>query len=494
MGSQDATKEKVMAAISKLESSAETTIESNGVPGLAIAVVYQDVVVYLKGFGVREVGKDDLVDADTVFQLASCSKAIAATIVAAIVQDGKTVTWDTRIADVDPEFRLHDAYPTAELTIRDLFAHRSGLPGDAGNDLENLGFGREEILHRLRYLKPESSFRSAYSYSNFGITEGAVAAAKAAGLAWEDAAEERLYQPLGMTSTSSRYSDFVKRTNRASLHVMSAGKWQGLVKRDPDAQSPAGGVSSSARDLAQWIRLELGNGKFEGKELIKEGAIKETHLPIIMSGHHPITHDAIFYGLGWGIEYGPHGVVWGHAGAFTMGARTLVDLIPSQQLGIVVLSNAFPTGVPEGLANDFFDIVFDGKPSRDWTTDWNKYFDSLVWPAREALVAKYGTLPVSRSPALPSSAYAGTYINNYLGTVQVIEEGGRLTLRLGPDGKKNYSLKHFDRDIFTYTPVPETPDVPMPLAFTIGPDEKASVLTLEAMNGMGQGVLTRVMD
>src|SRR5262245_29257825 len=134
MGVQDATTEKVMAAISKLESLAETTIESHGVPGLAIAVVYEDVVVYLKGFGVREVGKDDLVDADTVFQLASCSKPIAATIVAAIVQDGKTVTWDTRIADVDPEFRLHDVYPTAELTIRDLFAHRSGLHGDAGND------------------------------------------------------------------------------------------------------------------------------------------------------------------------------------------------------------------------------------------------------------------------------------------------------------------------------------------------------------------------
>jgi CubicO group peptidase (beta-lactamase class C family) len=245
MGSQDATKEKVMAAISKLESSAETTIESNGVPGLAIAVVYQDVVVYLKGFGVREVGKDDLVDADTVFQLASCSKAIAATIVAAIVQDGKTVTWDTRIADVDPEFRLHDAYPTAELTIRDLFAHRSGLPGDAGNDLENLGFGREEILHRLRYLKPESSFRSAYSYSNFGITEGAVAAAKAAGLAWEDAAEERLYKPLGMTSTSSRYSDF-RQTNEP-----------GFASRDERGQMARISQARSGRSVAgRWRELK----------------------------------------------------------------------------------------------------------------------------------------------------------------------------------------------------------------------------------------------
>jgi hypothetical protein len=242
------------------------------------------------------------------------------------------------------------------------------------------------------------------------------------------------------------------------------------------------------------MRLELGNGKFEGEDLIDKGAIKETHLPIIMSGHHPITHDAGFYGLGWTIEYGPHGVVWGHAGAFSTGARTLVNLIPSQQLGIVVLSNAFPTGVPEGLVNDFFDIVFDGKPSRDWTTDWNKIFDSLFGRAAEAAVARYGTPPVSRSPALPLSAYAGTYINDYLGRIQVIEAGGGLTLRLGPDGKKNFSLKHFDRDIFTFTAVPEMPDVPSPLAFTIGPDKKASVLTIEDLNGLGQGVLRRVMS
>ena len=147
-----------------------------------------------------------------------------------------------------PGFRLAEAYPTAHVTIGDLFAHRSGLSGNAGNDLEALGFGRDEILRRLRYLKPASSFRSTYAYSNFGLTQGAVAAAKAAGLSWEDAAEAKLYRRLGMASTSSRHSDFLARNNRASLHVRIDGRWTALARRDPDGQSPAGGASSTARD------------------------------------------------------------------------------------------------------------------------------------------------------------------------------------------------------------------------------------------------------
>jgi CubicO group peptidase (beta-lactamase class C family) len=249
---EHATKERVMAALPALESIARHMVDEDQVPGLSI-VVYRDEGVYLKGFGVREAGTGEAVDADTVFQLASLSKPVASTVVAALVHD-EAVSWDSSIADIDPTFQLSEAYPTARVTIRDLFAHRSGLPGNAGNELELLGYDRDTILHRLRLVKPESSFRSKHSYSNFGLTEGAVAAAKAAGMSWENASEAKLYKPLGMSSTSSRYQDFLSRSNRASLHAMIDGKWQAAVKRDPDPQSPAGGVSSSARDLAQWLR------------------------------------------------------------------------------------------------------------------------------------------------------------------------------------------------------------------------------------------------
>jgi CubicO group peptidase (beta-lactamase class C family) len=165
---------------------------------------------------------------------------------------------------------MFDPWVTREITIREMYAHRSGLPEHAGDLLEDLGYTRLEILFRLRYQHPGSSFRSHYAYTNFGMTEGAVAAAKAYGLEWEEASKQKLYNPLGMNSTSSRYADFMARRNKALGHVPVNGKWLQKFKRDPDAQSPTGGVSSSVNDLAKWMRLQLANGKFDGKQIVDE--------------------------------------------------------------------------------------------------------------------------------------------------------------------------------------------------------------------------------
>lgn len=492
-GAQTATMEKVKAALPKLDAFVDELIAYDAVPGVAVAVVFDDQVVYLKGFGIREAGKPDTVDADTVFQVASFSKPISSTVVAAIVSGG-TASWDSRIADIDPQFQLYDAYPSEQVTVRDLFAHRSGLPGNAGNDLEAIGYDRDTILHRLRLVPPSSSFRAGYSYSNFGLTEGAVAAAKTIGKPWEDSAEDLLYKPLGMTSTSSRYADFLSRTNRATLHVWYQGKWQALAKRMPDAQAPAGGVSSNVRDLAQWMRLELGNGKYDGMQLIAPEAIKETHLPVIARGTNPITGTPGFYALGWNIDYGRYGVVWGHAGAFSNGARTLVSLLPDEHLGIVVLANAFPTGAPEAVADTFFDFVFNGAPSRDWLSEWNKLYAALFRPATEAAKSTFGTPPASPSPALPMSAYVGEYGNDYIGRATVAEEAGGLIVKLGPNGEKSLPLKHFDRDLFVYYPSEEMPDVPSAVSFEIGPDEHAAKVTFDDLNDEGLGVLTRIAE
>lgn len=490
---EHATKDKVMAALPALEKIAQRIVDGDAVPGLSIAIIYQDEVVYLKGFGVREEGRGEKVDADTVFQLASFSKPMASTVAAAIVSEGMA-SWDSRIADLDPSFQLYEAYPTAQVTVRDLFSHRSGLPGGAGNELEELGYERDTILQRLRQVKPSSSFRSGYSYSNFGLTAGAVAVAKAAGMSWEDAAEAKLYKPLGMSSTSSRYADFLTRTNRATLHTQLDGKWQALAKRDPDPQSPAGGVSSNARDLTQWMRLQLGNGKYNGKQLIKEEAIGPTHVPLMPLGKNPVTGTPVFYGLGWNVDYGHYGEVWGHAGAFSVGARTVVSLLPSEGLGIVVLSNAFPTGVPDGLANAFFDLVMTGKADHDWVADWDQIYAGLFGPVVEAAVTRYGTPPASPLPALPLSAYAGTYANPYIGRAVVAEKDGALEIRLGPEGKAVFQLSHFDRDLFTYRPYAEMPTMPFVMSFAIGPDEKATQVTIDDLNELGLGVLKRTGD
>lgn len=486
----EATLEKVEAAVPRIEAMAQKIVADGEVPGLAIGIVFEDKVVYLGGFGVREAGKPAAVDADTVFQLASFSKPIAATIVAALVSDG-ALTWDSRIADLDPLFELDEAYPSAEVTVRDLFAHRSGLPGGAGNELEAIGFDRTEILHRLRFVPLANSFRSAYSYSNFGITAGAVAAAAGAGYAWEEAAEEKLYQPLGMAATTSRHDEFLTRTNRAALHIREGDAWAAKVTRDPDAQSPAGGVTSNVRDLVKWLSLEINAGAYGGKQVIAAEALAATHDPIINRGPNPVTGGPAFYGLGWNVDFGPHGMVWSHAGAFSVGARTMVSILPDEKLGIVVLSNAFPTGVPEAIADAFFDDVLDGAPSRDWVATWNGIYDRFFGPATiAAMSAAFATAPAAPAPALPLSAYVGTYANRYVGVATVSEAGGSLVLALGPDGAKTYPLRHFDRDTFVYVFSPELPELMSSAVFAIGPDQKAATLVLDDF-GAGDAVLPR---
>jgi CubicO group peptidase (beta-lactamase class C family) len=483
------TLEQVNQAVQETRKLCENQIAEAAVPGLAIAVVFQDQVVCAAGFGVRDVNTQEPVNADTVFQLASLSKPVGSTVVAKLVGEGK-ISWDSRISDLDPDFAMHDPWVTHEITIRDFYAHRSGLPDHAGDLLEDLGCTREEILHRLRYQKPDSSFRSRYAYTNFGITEAAVAAAKAYNMTWEDVSAQKLYRPLGMNSTSSRYADFVARTNKALGHVQVNGEWVQKYKRDPDPESPAGGVSSSVNDLARWMRLQLANGEFEGRPIVDEKPLSATHSPQILTGFNPLNGLPTFYGLGWNVSYDGEGRLrLQHSGAFALGAATAVLLVPSERLGVVVLTNAYPIGVAEGVAFTFTDIALYGKATQDWLALFKKLFSN---PAALGvfLGTDYSKLPGSPSPALPMSAYVGTYTNDFFGDIQIIEEGNGLAIVEGPR-KLAFPLKHYDRDLFTYQTEGENAVGTTGVAFTVGADGKATTVVVENLNLRGEGMFKR---
>ncbi len=486
---------KVESAVGELEKLAQGPVDAGQVPGLAIAVVYKDEVIYLQGFGVRATAPDrtgpEPVDADTVFQLASMSKPLAATTVAALVSEG-VVTWDDRVIDHDPGFQMYDPWVTHAVTIRDLFSHRSGLPGSAGNDIEEIGYDRAGILARLRLLPPAGSFRAQHIYSNFGLTAGAVAAARAAGLAWEDAAAVKLYRPLGMASTSSRYADYAAAANRALLHTRLAGKWAPQFTRRPDAQSPAGGASSTARDLAQWLRLLLNKGAYGGRQLIAAEALAEMYVPQINRGRDMVTGVPAFYGLGWSVDYAPDGRIYAaHAGAFSNGARTYVRLLPEEDLGIVVLANAFPTGVPDGLADTFFDLVLRGEPARDLARFWNDAYDAACGRLRRRIrpVCKPPCRPFARR--WPLEAYAGTYHNDYVGDVEIAVRDAGLVLLVGPD-RVAFPLHHWNRDTFLYTSSPDVPEALSSVRFTIGADGTADGVAIDTYAPNGQGDFVRV--
>lgn len=471
-------------AVEELDRLAEDLFASSGVPGMAVAVVHGGKVVYSKGFGVRNVVTKERVDPDTVFQLASLSKPVGATVVARRIAAGG-VEWDTPVHRLLPSFTLADPYVTEHVTIGDLYAHRSGLPDHAGDLLEDLGYDRDQILDRLRLL-PLGPFRNSYEYTNFGLTAAAVAVAAAAGTEWETLSQQTIYGPLGMKSTSSRYADFASRANRAEGHVLVDGKYEPAnPQRQPDAQSPAGGVSSSVADMAAWMTMVLADGSAGGSILVPPEDLLPAVSPQAVSAP-PKTPDARagFYGFGFNVGDSASGrVVLGHSGAFGLGAATAFTLIPSADVGIITLTNAAPIGVPETLNAEFADLVQFGKAQQDWRTLYREAFQPLGAPAG-ALAGKQP--PAKPAPARPPASYAGTYDNAYYGPATISATDQSLTLTLGPNNM-TFPLKHWDGDIFVFTPPGENANRGSISQATFDGDR----LTLEYYDTEHLGVFTR---
>ncbi|WP_043646069.1 serine hydrolase [Nocardia thailandica] len=473
----------VADAVGQLDGLVRSLMDQTHIPGMAVAVVHDGKPVYAKGFGVRRAGGDEKVDTGTVFQLASVSKSLAATVVAHEVGAG-TVGWETPVVQKLPSFALADPYVTANVTIGDLFSHRSGLPEHAGDRLEDLGYDRAQVLDKLRQ-EPLDPFRISYHYTNFGLTAAAEAVATAAGVPWETLSEQVLYGPLGMTSTSSRFADFESRADRAEPHVLVDGRWEPRYVRDADAQSPAGGASSSIDDMARWLALMLDGGRFPGGVIAPEEALTPAiTTQVISNPAQAPTARSGGYGFGFNVSSSSAGrTAYSHSGAFTLGAATTFHVIPSANVGIVVLTNAAPIGVPEILAAEFADLVQFGSIQQDWRALFKPVFASLSAPEGE-LVGKQP--PANPAPAQPLPAYAGTYANNYWGPATITEEGGALVLVLGPKGMR-YPLRHWDGDTFVFDLQSEN----APPGTISRADFAGNTVRLEYFDQNGLGTFTR---
>jgi CubicO group peptidase (beta-lactamase class C family) len=476
-------------AVGELDNLAASILKRSGIPGMAIAVVRDGRTVYAKGFGVRKVGAPEMVNADTVFQIASLSKPVTGTIVARQVQAG-VVAWDTRVVQHLPWFRLKDPWVTTHVTIGDLLSHRSGLPDHGGDALEDLGFNRRQVLDRLRML-PLAPFRISYAYTNFGFTSGAEATAVASGKDWATLAEDVLFKPLGMHSTSTRFADFETRSNRALGHIKVGDRFEHKYQRMPDAQAPAGGVSSSVNDLARWLAMVTQGGVSEGKAFIEKKALLPAMSPQAFSSPAAtFTARPGFYGYGFNVGVTPSGrMKFSHSGAFSMGAGTNLVILPSANVGIVVLTNAWPTGAPEALAAAFMDLVEFGKVERDWYPPYHAMMSQFNAPAG-SLVGK--PRPASPAPAANLAAYAGMYANGFYGPAQVIRRGDALVLKLGPNGSE-FALSHWDGNAFTFIPSSENAtDGSISLATFKAPAKgRSGELTIEYLNGEGLGTFRR---
>ncbi len=479
---------KVEAAVAQFLPVAKRMLAKSGVPGVGISIVHGDDVVHAGGLGVRAVETGDAVDGRTVFQIASMSKPIASTVVASLVGQG-VVAWDDPIVKYAPDFALSDPTVTARVTFADLFAHRSGLPDHAGDLLEDFGFTREEVIERLRYV-PLRSYKESYGYTNFGLTEAAVVAAAAAGKTWEDASEEILYEPLGMGSTSSTFADFMARDNRGIPHVPDeAGEWVARFQRNPDAQSPAGGVSSSAEDLAKWMLLQIHDGRFRGEEVVSASALAETHRRQVVSK--PAQEEGAepsYYGLGWNVGTTPSGGrVLSHSGAFGLGAGTAVTILADDQVGISAITNGQPAGLAEALNRSFLDILTLGEVQHDYLAIFGPIFEEILHPPSKV---EWANPPANPTSAAALSQMVGTYGNDFFGDVVVGETDGKLQFTIGPN-RLTYALTHYDGNSFSFETSEESAVGASGAAFAVEGSNAATSVTIEWLDGYGMGTLLR---
>ncbi len=419
------------------------------VPGAAVAVVRGDEVIYLKGHGVRDTVTGEPVTPDTVFPLASCSKAFTTAALAVLVDEGK-LAWDDPVRKHLPSFRLADPLADKDVRVRDLLCHRTGL---RGHDLlwYRAPWSPEESVRRAGLLPLDKPFRTAFQYQSTMFTAAGLAVSGAAGRPWPEFVRARLLEPLGMKSTVFTSTEALKSADHAAGYEPGergepvAVPYYPLEK--PDA---AGSVYSTARDLARWLRFHLDGGVADGRRLVSEASLGETHRPqmvIPLEGVdravHPYTVQ-MSYGMGWVIQdyRGRHLV--SHAGIID-GFRCHLTMAPDEKLGVVILANLHRTRMNQALSSAIVDRLL-GLPAKDWNALLGKVVQQEIADAAKDMRSRDAARHRGTHPSLPATAYTGAYGHPAYGTARVTFEHERLVWTYN---SFRAPLEHYQYDTFT---------------------------------------------
>lgn len=419
------------------------------VPGLAIAVVKDDRIVFAKGYGVRELGGTAAVNEQTLFAIGSSSKAFTAAAVAMLVDEGR-VKWDDPVTKYLPGFQLFDPYSTRELTVRDLVTHRSGL--ERGDLLWYASpYDRNEVLRRVRFLKPSWSVRSRFGYQNIMYLAAGQLQPAVTGKEWDDIVRERIFVPLGMNASSTSIRKFAGIDNVASPHSKIDDKLQKVAWRNIDNIGPAGSINSNVIDMAQWLRMNLGGGMYENKKILSAASVKEMQTPqtvIRIEGNnerlYPEAH-FLTYGLGWFLSDFRGRKLVEHGGAID-GMRAEVAMLPEEKLGVVILTNRHGSVLPHVLMYRVFDAYLNVGAKRDWSAEMLKKISALEAVAKAAEKKLEDDRVKGTSPSLALEKYAGTYQNEMYGETKFVLKDGKLTSEFGPNF--NGALEHWHYDTF----------------------------------------------
>jgi CubicO group peptidase (beta-lactamase class C family) len=456
----------IAAPAYNLDADVARVMKTFDVPGIAIAIVKDGKVVTTRGFGVRKLGQPAPVDGNTLFEIASNSKAFTAAALAMLVDEGK-LAWDDPVTKHLPGFQMYDAYVTHEMTVRDLLTHRSGLGLGAGDLLwwPSTHFSTDEIIEKLRYVKPATSFRSAYAYDNLlYIVAGKIVAAKS-GKSWGDTIREKILDPVGMSGTTTSLAEGAPIANQAGAHSKIHDRMT-LVRSMPVANAAgAVGINTNAEDIARWMQVLLDQGRIASKGLGADGKpvrlYSDARAADLWSAQTPIhigeppaalaatKPNFSAYGLGFQLrDY--HGQKVALHGGALVGFYTRVILVPESKLGIAIFTNAESGAALNALQYRLLDQYMTGAQAAP--ADWIRIIgdEDAAMHAKELArvkAARTSRAPASK-PSLALAAYDGEYEDAWYGKVTIRHEGGKQVMAFSRTPDLTGTLEHFQHDTF----------------------------------------------
>lgn len=424
----------------QIDSIAQRALKAFDVPGIAVGVVKDGKLIHAKGYGVRSLANNLPVNEETLFGIASNSKAFTTTAIAMLVEEGK-VKWDDKVRKYIPEFELYNPFMSAEFTIRDLVTHRGGLGLGAGDLMffpEGGNITVSDIIHNMRYIKPVSSFRSTYEYNNNFYNIAGEVVKRASGMSWEEFIEQRIMKPLGFEKSKASYNRVTDKSNIIDAHAPVNGKIQMIPHDWSETANAAGGIMSNIKDLSKWVMMQLNNGKYgEGQQLFKPETQWEmwsiqTPIPVAMNSPYGTQFQG--YGLGWVVSDVKGMKQVGHTGGL-LGTVTQITLIPSLNLGIIVLTNQQSGSAFHAITNSIKDAYL-GYENRDWVGRYEarekKMFeqDKKVMDSIQNLVQqqiKYRA--ANPKHVMSQDQLVGMYSDLLMGDIEIKKEKGNLRLQ-----------------------------------------------------------------
>ena len=407
----------------------ERTLKTFDVPGIAVAVVKDGKIIHSRGYGVKSIITKEKVNENTLFGIASNSKAFTSAALAVLVDEGK-IKWDDKVTKYLPDFKMYNEYVTNEFTIRDLLTHRSGLGLGAGDLMiwpDGSDFKAEDIIQNIQYLKPTSGFRTKYDYDNLLYIIAGEVVHKVSGQTWNEFVETRFFVPLQMKNTGSTWVRVKDTSNVIAPHVPIDGKLKVISRYKNTTFDAAAGIYSSVNDMSNWAIMQLNKGKFGDKQLFSEKQHAEMWTPqTLMPNRTMPPYNSLFksYGLGWQITDVKGKLQVSHTGGLE-GIVTQVTLIPELNLGIIVFTNQQSGAAFSAITNTIKDSYLGIAPI-DHVADFSQKAKASEEKADKVTEEVWATVAKNKKQKVDFKKYIGTYKDNWLGEVVISEKKGKL--------------------------------------------------------------------